>query len=46
MAHNAHVKKLLLTHFNPKYDRASLLEEARVHFENTELSEIGRDYYL
>lgn len=46
LAHNAHVKKLLLTHFNPKYDRASLLEEARAHFENTELSEIGRDYYL
>ena len=46
LAHNSHVKKLLLTHFNPKYDKCDLLAEAKTYFADTEICEIGNDYYI
>ncbi|MBR6767512.1 MAG: MBL fold metallo-hydrolase [Clostridia bacterium] len=46
LARNAHAKKLVLTHFNPKYNPEDLLAEARSAFEDTVISEIGKSYYL
>ena len=46
LARNAHAKQLLLTHFNPRYDPAALLEEARRHFPTAGLAEIGESYYI
>lgn len=46
LAHNAHVRQLLLTHFNPKYDKQSLLQEARGFFPTAELAESGEEYYI
>ena len=46
LAHNAHAKRLLLTHFNPKYDPADLLAEAREAFPGAELAELGGVYYI
>ena len=39
-------KRLLLTHFNPKYDPSALLEEARTAFPAAELAELGATYYI
>lgn len=39
-------KRLLLTHLNPKYDPAALLEEARTAFPAAELAEPGAEYYI
>lgn len=44
LACNAHVKQLMLTHFNPKYDRNELLAEASEVFPDTIISEIGKTY--
>ena len=46
LARNAHAKQLLLTHFNPRYDPAALLEEALRHFPTAGLAEIGESYYI
>ena len=46
LAKGAGAKRLLLTHFNPKYDPQALLEEARAHFANAEIAEIGGIYYI
>lgn len=46
LAARAHAKKLLLTHLNPKYDPARLLEEARAEFPAAELAELDGTYYI
>ena len=46
LARNTRAKKLLLTHFNPKYDPEALLREAQAHFPGAELAEIGGVYYI
>ena len=46
LAKDTHAKRLLLTHFNPKYDPADLLNEARGHFAKAECAEIGEVYYI
>ena len=46
LAHDAHCQRLLLTHFNPKYDPADLLNEARQHFPAAELAQIGDVHYI
>lgn len=46
LAKGARAKKLLLTHFNPKYDPAELLDEAREHFPEAALAEVGGVYYI
>ena len=46
LAKNARAKKLLLTHFNPKYDPDDLLNEARAIFPNTDKAQIGGVYYI
>ena len=46
LAKQSHAKRLLLTHFNPKYDPVDLLQEARVHYPTAELSEIGKTYVI
>ena len=46
LAKNARAKKLLLTHFNPKYDPQALLDEARAHYPTAEIAEIGGIYYI
>ena len=46
LARDTHAKRLLLTHFNPKYDPADLLAEARQHFPAAELAGIGEVYYI
>ena len=46
LAHDAHCQRLLLTHFNPKYDPADLLDEARRHFPAAELARIGDAHYI
>lgn len=46
LARNAHVRKLVLTHFNPKYNREDLLKEALSVFPNTVLAESGESYYI
>ena len=39
-------KRLLLTHLNPKYDPAALLDEARAAFPGAELAKPGAEYYI
>ena len=39
-------KRLLLTHFNPKYDPDALLNEAREYFPAAERAEIGDIHYI
>ena len=46
LARDAGAKRLLLTHFNPKYDPAALLAEARTAFPAAEIAEPGEVYYL
>lgn len=46
LAKNAKAKRLLLTHFNPKYDPAELLMEARAHFPEAEIAELREVYYI
>jgi len=46
LARNAHAKRLMLTHFNPKYNPADLLVEAQEAFPNAEIAEAGRTYYI
>ena len=46
LARNARAKRLLLTHFNPKYDPRALLEEARAAYPPAELAEIGAVHYI
>lgn len=46
LAHSAHVRRLMLTHFNPKYDRDDLLREAQTAFPDTVLAEIGESCYI
>ncbi|MBE5774158.1 MAG: MBL fold metallo-hydrolase [Clostridiales bacterium] len=46
LAKNAHVRKLVLTHFNPKYDKNDLLAEAQCFFAETAIAEIGEEYYI
>ena len=46
LAANAHARRLLLTHLNPKYDPETLLAEARASFPGAELAELGATYYI
>ena len=46
LAKDAHAKRLLLTHFNPKYDPRALLEEARAHFPGAALASISDIHYI
>ena len=46
LAKDTHAKALLLTHFNPKYDPADLLTEAREHFPAARLADLGDVYYI
>ena len=46
LAAGTHAKRLLLTHFNPKYDPARLLEEARANYPGAEIAEAGTSYYI
>ncbi len=46
LAKNARVRRLLLTHLNPKYDPAELLNEARETFPGAELAICGEEYYI
>lgn len=46
LAKNAHVRKLVLTHFNPTYDKNDLLAEAQCFFAETAIAEIGEEYYI
>lgn len=46
LAKHAHARRLLLTHFNPRYDPDALLQEARERFPTAELAEIGEVYYI
>lgn len=46
LAKNARAKRLLLTHFNPKYDPEALLEEARAYFPSAQLAVIGEIHYI
>lgn len=46
LAKNTHAKRLLLTHFNPKYDPEALLEEARAFYPPAELAVIGAVHYI
>ena len=46
LAKNAHARRLLLTHFNPKYDPEALLAEALEHFPAAALAVIGDVHYI
>lgn len=46
LAKSASAKRLLLTHFNPKYDPEALLREAREHYPTAEIAAIGDIYYI
>ena len=46
LARDARAKRLLLTHFNPKYDKDALLAEARAEFPSAEIAELGASYYI
>ena len=46
LAKDTHARRLLLTHFNPKYDPQALLAEARAHYPTAEIAEIGSIYYI
>lgn len=46
LAKNTHARRLLLTHFNPKYDPQALLDEARAVYPGAELAQIGAIHYI
>ncbi len=46
LARDAGVKRLLLTHLNPKYDPAALLDEARACFSAAELAVCGESHFI
>ena len=46
LARSANVKRLLLTHLNPKYAPAFLESEARADFEHAEFTAIGAEYAI
>lgn len=46
LARSASVKRLLLTHLNPKYAPAALVDEARTEFDHAEFAEIGAEYAI
>ena len=46
LARSASAKRLLLTHLNPKYAPAALVDEARAEFEHAEFTEIGAEYAI
>lgn len=46
LARDAKVKRLLLTHLNPKYDPDSLLEEAQAFFPETEIAIPEETWYI
>lgn len=46
VAARAGVKKLLLTHFWPEYDRKQLLSEAKQGFDKVELTELMKSYEI
>lgn len=46
LARSANVRRLLLTHLNPKYLPASLADEARMEFANVEIATIGAEYAI
>lgn len=46
LAHDTGAKRLLLTHFNPKYDPDALCAEARAHFDAVEVALCGESYYI
>ena len=46
LAKQTHAGRLLLTHFNPKYDPESLLAEAREAFPSAQLARIGDVHYI
>ena len=46
LARDAHAKRLLLTHFNPKYDPEALLAEARAAFPAAGIAALGESYYI
>ena len=46
LARDAGVKRLLLTHLNPKYDPAALLDEARACFSAAELAVCGEPHFI
>lgn len=46
LARDTGVRRLLLTHFNPKYDPQELCAEARMYFPDSEITVPGECYYL
>lgn len=46
LAKDTAAKRLLLTHFNPKYDPNDLCSEAREYFPSAELALCGESYYI
>ena len=46
LAKETGAKRLLLTHFNPKYDPDSLCAEARAYFNAVEIAICGESYYI
>lgn len=46
LAKDTGAKRLLLTHFNPKYDPDDLCAEARTHYPAAELAICGESYYI
>lgn len=46
MAKDTHAKRLILTHFNPKYDPNDLCAEAREYYPSAEIAICGESYYV
>lgn len=46
LAKDTGVKRLLLTHFNPKYDPDDLCAEAQAYFDAVEVTVCGESYYI
>ena len=46
LASDAHARRLLLTHLNPKYDPEALLSEAKAHFAAAGIAAVGEIYYI
>jgi len=46
LAASTHARRLLLTHFNPKYDPEALLQEAREHYPTASIAGVGDVYYI
>lgn len=46
LARDTGVKRLILTHFNPKYDPNALCAEARDFFPSVEIAVCGESYYI